>query len=163
MHSTYFGSPPPMPQKRVIIVRVTTTETQEFVVLSKAPFGQWIHWWGRRSHECIKDKAHCQKCHDNWPSKWKGYLHCLTDLGRTECFLELTPTCIKGIEAKMRDGEMWRGMRIRLSRTKGGAKGRYLIDILESRADPEKLPEPRDPVDTLRFLWNAKRNPGQEA
>jgi len=163
MPSNYDGSPPPVSQSRTLIVRVNTTQTQEFLVLSRVPYGQWIHWWGRRSHECVKDKAFCQKCADSWPDKWKGYLHCLTDCGRTECFLELTKTAIEAIEAKMIDGQGWRGMRVRISRTSGGAKGRYLIDLLEARADPEKIPQPRDPVDVLRYLWNAKKTPVQTA
>jgi hypothetical protein len=56
-----------------------------------------------------------------------------------------------------------RGMRFRLSRTKGGARGRYLVNILEVPAPEEELPIERDPLQTLRFLWNAKKGPSHKS
>lgn len=162
MSSTFRGAAPPAPQRRMIVHRVTTSETEEFCCVSVAPFGQWIHWFGRRSHECTQDRARCKGCQDNWPVKWKGYLHVLTDCGKTHAFLEITSTCFHLLEAQLPDKTNWRGIRFRLRRTKGGAKGRYLVEVLERRIPDEELPQEQDPLGTLRMLWRAKKGPGQE-
>ena len=156
------GSPPPKTSRRIIVHRVTTSESQEFCILSKAPWGYWVHWHGNRSHECSKDVSRCEGCADNWPAKWKGYLHALTDLGRSHVFLEITSTLFHMLTEKIPKGEDWRGLRVRIRKTKGGPKGRYLVEVLESRASPDELPAEIDPLQTLRALWRSKKGPSPE-
>ena len=49
-------------------------------------------------------------------------------------------------------GENLRGSIIKVSRTKGGPRGRYMIEVLERRIADDALPEERDPLQTLRML-----------
>lgn len=154
------GTPPPPPQSQMIVFRVTTAETHEFCCVSSSPYGQPVHWFGRRTSECTGEHSKCKGCVDNWPQKWQGYLHVLYDCGKREAFLEITSTCFHLLVAKMADKQAWRGMRFRISRTKGGPRGRYLVDVLESRANPEELPVEKDPLPLLRKLWRAKKGPG---
>lgn len=153
------GAAPPASTKRMEVFRVTTAETSQFTCCSTAIFGQYVHWFGRRSHECKKDRGHCDGCANNWPSKWKGYLHVTDPLGRSEGFLEVTATCWALLVQQLPPGRTLRGVRFRLSRTKGGAKGRYLVSVLEVPAEEESLPVEKDPLSTLRFLWAAKKGP----
>jgi len=153
------GAEPPAPTRRMEVFRVTTAETTTFVCCSSAIFGQWVHWFGRRSHECRKDRGDCEGCRNNWPVKWKGYLHVMDPLGRSEGFLEVTATCWTLLVNQLPERQTLRGIRFRISRTKGGAKGRYLVNVLELKATEESLPIERDPLNTLRFLWNAKKGP----
>lgn len=153
------GAAPPAPRRRMEVFRVTTAETSQFTCLSPAIYGQWVHWFGRRTHECFQDRKDCEGCRNNWPVKWKGYLHVIDPSGRSEGFLEVTSTCWNLIHTQMQDGQRLRGLRFRLARTKGGAKGRYLVTILETPAMEKDLPEEKDPIQTLRFLWAAKKGP----
>jgi len=157
------GAAPPAPTKRMEVFRVTTAETSQFTCCSTAIFGQWVHWFGRRSHECRQDRGECEGCRGNWPVKWKGYLHVTDPLGRSEGFLEVTATCWQLVVSQLAPGQTLRGLRFRLARTKGGARGRYLVTILENAASEETLPEERDPLQTLRYLWNAKKGPSQKS
>jgi len=160
MQATIRGAPPPPPQSVMIVYRVTGSESQEFVCVCSAPTGVFVHWHGRRSHECRRETGDCQGCRENWPSKWQGYLHVLSDMGRREGFLEITSTCYHLLQTKMPDKQAWRGMRFRISRTKGGPRGRYLVDVLEARVTSENLIAERDPVPLLRKLWGAKKSSG---
>jgi len=153
------GAVPPAPQKRMEVFRVTTAETAQFTCCCSAIFGQWVHWFGRRSHECRQDKGECEGCRNNWPVKWKGYLHVIDPMGKHEGFLEVTATCWNLLMQQLQPKQTLRGVRFRLARTKGGAKGRYLVTVLETTATEESLPIERDPLTTLRFLWNAKKGP----
>lgn len=160
MSSMIRGTPPPAATKRIMVYRVTTCETQQFVSLSVAPFGQPVHWFGRRSHECSAERGACKGCSDNWPTKWKGYIHVSCDAGRTTAFLEITATCYHLLESRIPKGTSWRGVQFRIGRTKGGAKGRYLVEVLERVIDANSLPEELDPLPTLRMLWRSKKGPG---
>ena len=153
------GATPPSSTKRMEVFRVTTAETAQFTCCSSAIFGQWVHWFGRRSHECKQDKGECEGCRNNWPVKWKGYLHVTDPIGRNEGFLEVTATCWNLLLQQLTPQQTLRGLRFRLARTKGGAKGRYLVTVLETLATEKDLPSERDPLTTLRFLWNAKKGP----
>jgi hypothetical protein len=153
------GSAPPVPKSKMDVIRILTTETHQLVVVSKAIYGQYVHWFGRRSHECFSDRGGtCKGCAANWPRKWQGYLHVIRP-GGWQGFLEITATAWQLIEVQLRTGETLRGARIKVGRTKGGAKGRYLIEVLERREPDEHLPQARDPLPILRMLWNAKKGP----
>jgi len=153
------GAAPPASTRRMEVFRVTTAETSQFTCCCDAIFGQWVHWFGRRTHECRRDRGQCEGCSNNWPSKWKGYLHVVDPTCKHEGFLEVTATCWTLLVAQLPTTGNLRGIRFRLSRTKGGARGRYLVEVLESRHPESSLPEEKDPLNTLRFLWNAKKGP----
>jgi hypothetical protein len=156
------GAAPPPPSKRMDVFRVTTSESAQFTCASESILGVEIHWYGRRSHECTQTaNGQCKGCAENWPKKWKGYLHVVDPLKRHEGFLEITATCWALFQSQLPPTSSLRGIRFRLSKTKGGAKGRYLVTVLESRECSESLPEERDALPVLRLLWNAKKNPGQ--
>jgi hypothetical protein len=50
---------------------------------------------------------------------------------------------------------------MRISKTKGGAKGRYLVNVLATRVPESALLPELDPRVTLRYLWNCKKPSGQ--
>lgn len=158
MSSHLTGSAPPTAGPRIPIVRVTSTEKQSFVIISDSVFGQKIHWYGNRSHECCEDSKHCEGCEKGWAQKWKGYLDCnLYHSTKAErCFLELTPRAYELIIAAAPKGKPLRGLMLDVAKTKGGAKGRYLIDVKERRIDPGELPQQMDPLPILRKLWLSK-------
>lgn len=151
------GSPPPTtPHTRKDVVRVTTAETSQFVIISAAVWGQWTHWDGRRTEECLKDKkVHCPGCNPPKPSKWLGYVHVAA--GKWDGFLELTATAVNLLEEQAGKGANLRGLVVRIKRTKGGPRGRFLIEVLDRRVPEDELPQGQDPYETLRFLWSCKR------
>lgn len=155
------GVLPPTPRMRGHLLRILTAESKQFICISEMPYGQNVHWWGNRSHECHHDKGQCEGCKRGWPSKWKGYLHVQTDVHGGDVFLELTATAWLLIEQQVPAGENFRGIIFRIRRTKGGAKGRYLVEVLPRRISEEELPREKDPRDLLRFLWSCKRPSGQ--
>lgn len=163
MQTVTTGAPPPAPRRRIDVFRVTTSESTLFVCCSPAIFGQWIHWFGRRSHECLQDRGRCKGCADNWPNKWKGYLHVTGAQGSSEGFLEITATAWAMIEAQRHPNVDLRGMMFKIRRTKGGAHGRYIVEVMDRRIDGENMPQPKDPLETLRFLWRAKKGPSQDS
>jgi len=159
MESRFKGVQPPKKKNGSMQVkRVTTSELQTFIILSRAFFGQWIHWYGHRSHECTKDFKACNGCERGWPYKFLGYIHVVGMPDSAECFLELTQTACELIDKQVPEGENLRGQRMNIRKTKGGPKGRYIVDVLERRVDPLTLPEEKDPLETLRFLWACKNN-----
>jgi len=159
MSSDVIGPAPPPPRRRFIIHRVTTSEPQMFVVVCKNPYAKHVHWYGRRSHECYAQTGTCQRCLDGWPWKWQAYIHVLADAGKTQGFLEVTATCFELLKLQLPKDENWRGLVIKVGRTKGGARGRYLTEVLPRRMPDADLPQEADPIDTLRFLWNCKKGP----
>jgi len=159
MSSHIKGSVPHRPGPRVPVVRVTSTEKQRFTILSAAVFGQRIHWHSNRSHECTQDwKKSCVGCDRGWAQKWKGYLDCILWHVTTgeRCFLEITPRAFELIVSLAEKEKSLRGLVITVAKTKGGAKGRYLIEVLQRRIDEKDLPQEADPLPILRKLWLSK-------
>lgn len=150
------GAAPPKPGPRSEIVRVTTTNWQVFTIISTAIFGQHIHWAGGRSHECTKDKSSCEGCMKLWPEKWKGYIHCFHHDTRKQVFLEMTPHLAAQLLELIPENETLRGFQIRVQKSKGGAKGRYYVELLKVRLTEDRMTEEKDPYPTLRFLWLCK-------
>lgn len=157
------GVAPPAPKQKMDVIRIVSSEPHSLICVSKAAFGQPVHWFGRRSHECTGQRGNCKGCTDNWPVKWQGYLHVMTPATNWQGFLEFTATAWGIIISQMKPGEDMRGVILRVGRTKGGAKGRYLIEVLERRIPETDLPQERDPLATLRMLWRAKKGPLPEA
>jgi len=151
------GAVPPAPTTKMEVFRVTCAETTQFSVVSERVFGQMVHWYGRRSHECTGQANGCEGCRENWPIKWKGYLHVVDPMKRYEGFLEITPACWQLLDNQIIDKSTLRGIRFRISKTKGGPKGRYLVAVLEGREPHEVLPMERDPLPVLRVLWRSRK------
>jgi hypothetical protein len=160
MRGKISGSAPPPGGPKTEIVRVTSTEKQIFCCVSSAVFGQWIHWYGKRSHECTLEAGNCNGCQRGWPRKWKGYMHAMTGAPPRTVFVEITPACFELVAMLAPQEKSLRGVYLYLSKTKGGAKGRYLVEVLERRADESQLPEERDPRPILKFLWACKNQSG---
>lgn len=164
MGTIYSGTAPPAPAVRKDVIRVTTAESHQFVCLSASIWGQGVHWSGNRTQECLKErKLECEGCKRGLPWKWKGYLHVATPENRWDGFLELTPTACILLESQLPKDKSLRGVIFKIRRTKGGAKGRYIVEVLDRRISEEELPQSKDPFDTLRFLWTVKRSAGQPA
>lgn len=157
------GVAPPAPKQRMDVIRIVSAEPHQLIVVSKAIFGQPVHWFGKRSHECKTERGNCEGCKDNWPQKWQGYLHVMTPQHNWQGFLEITATAWQLILSQMPSGQNLRGIIIRVGRTKGGSKGRYLIEVLERRIPDDDLPQERDPLTTLRMLWRSKKGPLPES
>jgi hypothetical protein len=153
------GEAPPPKASKMDVIRIVTPEPITLIIVSRAIYGQSIHWFGRRSHECLADRRACPGCKDSWPRKWKGYLHVTNPALSWQGFLEITQTAWELLEGlRPKQGNL-RGLVCRIGRTKGGAKGRYLIEILDRRIEDSMLPLPRDPLDVLRMLWRSKKGP----
>lgn len=156
------GALPPPPGSKMMVVRITSPNPATFVCISSKPWGQWVHWSGRRSSECTEGKSKCSGCAEGWNRRWKGYLQVTADDGRSQSYLEITSTCFQLFLEQMGDAESWRGLIFRIKKTAGGAKGRFIVELLERRADTKILPPEKDPMHLLQDLWNAKRNNGQK-
>jgi hypothetical protein len=161
MAVTFSGAMPPKSGLKREVVRVTTAERQDFLILSRSIYGQWIHYYGNRSHECSADRGECQGCHKSWPRRWKGYLDCIREQTGERVFLEFTAACAEQIWACLEGALELRGSRFRIWKTKGGAKGRYCVEYREyQRKDDGQIPIPEDPLPLLRFLWQCKNSVG---
>jgi len=150
------GALPPAPQKKIWIHRVKVQNWQQFVALGDRLYGIWTHWVCGRTRPCSRDTGKCEHCERSEPARWRGYLHCLEDDGRTECFLEITANAWESFAGQIRERETVRGTIFRVCRTKGGARGRYVVELLERKLDPDKLPAERTPGELLRYLWGTK-------
>jgi len=157
MESQVFsGHEKPTKVPRPDVHRVTTTNRQHFRLISKTIFGQYIHWYGNRSHECSRDTKACRGCELHWPSKWLGYLDAWFVEQNCRVFLELTLTASDLLVEVAPHDEHLRGLIVAIYKSKGGAKGRYHIEVKEGRTPSSKVPEERDPLPTLKFLWNCR-------
>lgn len=156
------GAQPPAPGAKAEVIRVKSTEPQTFVVCSDQVQGVWIHWVGR-SKECTMEKSGmCPGCDKGQTRKWKGYLHCIRGTGPTQVFLEITPDFTRSMAAQLDGKTALRGLIMRVSKTKGGAKGRYIVDLLERRHNVDTLPAGQDVLPTLLFLWKAGELPSND-
>ena len=154
------GSAIPPKRSNIIVHRVTTCETQQFTFVSPTLVGQQIHFAGRSS-ECLAPGT-CPGCSAGHPKSWKAYLHAIDQATKTEIILELTAQACYQIHAqtgKQPDGAPvnWAGLQVRIRKTKGGPKGRYLIEVLERKIDWPNLPVEKDVIAILRPLWNARK------
>lgn len=144
---------------RLPIIRITATQSTRFVSLSPQIHGQLIHWkWGR-SHQCHGSPDDCEGCRGRWPQRWKGYLYCLQYVGKHEpCFIELTSTAAELLLKPCQELPHLRGVCFDISKTKGGPKGRFIINVQE-RVMPEteiSVYPPMDVMPILIGLWKAK-------
>lgn len=165
MASRYQNSPPPPPQAKLALWRVTSVEPVHFAILSSAPWGQWTHWYGSRSHECIAETHQiCPRCNEGQPRKWKAFLHVMRAPEWDEGFLELTFTAMHQIEKQLPDRQTLRGLRLTIQKTKGGRYGRYVCKVDPQIEMTDSWPEEKNPIGLLRKLWsyNADRLTGKK-
>jgi len=153
------GSSPPPKKLKFDVVRVTSSEVQTFICLSRAIWGQQVHWLGKRSGQCTRDQATCPHCKEQLPQKWQGYLHVTMAPGSWQGFLEITQTCWEMLVQQAHPGHDLRGMMFRLNKTRGGPKGRYVVQVLERRIEEAELLKELDPLPTLEFLWRVRKQP----
>jgi hypothetical protein len=149
------GASPPTSGPSFEVVRVKTSEVESFTIVCRAVWGQSVHWFGGRSHECTQETGNCARCNTMQPLKWKGYLQALSWQTRKQVFVEITPNAYEQLVALTEARETLRGTVVKIRKTKGGAKGRYIVDVLERTIPEAELPEERDPLPVLRFLWRA--------
>lgn len=147
------AAPPKKIGLELEVVRVVSTEIRLYVLLSPAPWGSFFHWSGG-SVPCTGDPEECDRCKRLVPRKWRGYIHALEQHGTStrEVILELTHSALASLDLSlaMRD---YRGSMVQLRKTKGGAKGRFLVDVLDRRVTDQTLPPERDPAPILKKLW----------
>ena len=156
MESRITGSQPPKRVATSQVLRCLDTNVHQYTILSTSVWGQLIHFSHGRSSECLADMGDCQRCADNQPQKWLGYLDVIDHHENCRGFLELTATAAHLLINQVPKGENLRGLVVRMNRTRGGKKGRFVIHVLERREAVEKLPDDANPIHTLRFLWNCK-------
>jgi len=153
------GALPPKRGGRQEVYRVTTTSIQTFTIISESVFGVYIHWANGRSRKCNSQTTlpdvECPGCTKPYPRKWKAYLDAYRHESEvtTRMFLELTQVATEQIWKAMRERESLRGIMMRVRKTAGGAKGRYLIELLDRSVDPATLPDVNNPEQILSYLW----------
>lgn len=156
------GSVPRESGPKMLVHRVTSSTPEDYLILSRTALGIDIHWANNRSSECFAQNGvgDCERCMNNWPLKWKAYLHCMRLEGMQveQCFLELTPTAYASLEFQTKDRKTLRGVRMKVCKTKGGSKGRYIISVLSVHQDKPLDIEEIDPLPTLRMLWESGGN-----
>jgi len=158
------GALPPKSKTKTEVVRVKGTSNQTFTCVSVHPYGFETHWFGGRSHECKGVNGGCKGCHQSWPKKWRGYIQCLSwqdDL--KVVYVEITANCWEALERFIPERKSLRGLNIQLRKTAGGAKGRFVVNVLERVVPEAELPVEESPEKLLRYLWNAKNPHSQNA
>jgi len=110
-----------------------------------------------RSQQCSKSRGDCEGCANGKDEKWTAYLHAICWEANAELFLELTDACLKQIFTLSNKRSTLRGSIVKLSKSKGGIRGRYVVDLLDRTIDTDTLPEVRFPDELLKKLWGAKR------
>ncbi len=145
---------PPRPGPELEIIRVVTAGTFMFRVLSETLWGMWTHWETNHSTPCFLEKAKCYGCTKGLPRRWKGYVHVINALKPNSTgFLELTPFAGQQVLDQCPASVSMRGMRLQVTRTQGGAKGRLRITVLPDLAPGTDLPLEKTPEATLCRLW----------
>lgn len=90
-------------------------------------------------------------------------MHVVNAENRKQVFLELTPTAARCILDSLSDEKSLRGTRVKVTRGKGD-KARLQVQVVGRLSDDAKLPEGKDPYQTLSALWGlnpADLNPGE--
>lgn len=145
--------PPSGPQH--FIRRVKANQKIDFVCYSKAIWGCWTHWDGRRSHPHLKRKDLCMGCKHGWPKRWKGYLDCFNVDCKQREFVEVTPGVCEFFDAELPAGESLQGQRFELRRG-AGDKARFVVTFrtpMQTIKPNWVCPQPLDPKQTLLELW----------
>jgi len=88
----------------------------------------------------------------------KVYYHAIAWDNEREVFIELTPNAQVQLDKLAEDEPTYRGLVVSIKKSKGGAKGRYFVELYPRKVLSDNLPEERDPLNVLRFLWACKNN-----
>lgn len=150
------GPLPTKASKRVDVISITSPSPTTFTILSEKVYGSFYHWVNNRSRQCRRFAGDCEFCATNQPEKWSGYIHCVRWGDNAEVFVELSITASNMLTTLANKRETLRGSIVKLSKTKGGLRGRYVVDMLERLADQDALPPWSTPDALLRKLWNSK-------
>ena len=154
------GSLPRASGPALEVLRVVTTSPRRFTILSSSWWGKHFHLYANRSHDCAADNGgECPRCKEGWPQKWRAYAH-VQPWGAEgiappkPAILELTKAAIDQVEGLLPEGITLRGVKLEVSKTRGGAKGRYLCNTLPGIVEEALLLPELDPEPILRILWN---------
>lgn len=156
----YDGPEPPKFEKRREILKITSPIAMQFVIISHRPYAVIYHWINGRSQQCRAAFGDCEGCQAGSRQKWCCYLHAFS-WGATateECFIEISASASQALQRLTEGRESLRGTIVSLARTKGGIKGKYLVDVKERVIPSEELPEVQKPDSLLKKLWAAKRS-----
>lgn len=134
------------------VTRIVSSTPRHFVILSQKAFGAWFHWVGR-SITCLKPEP-CARCEVS-ESKWRCYVHAFEAVStqKKSVIIELTLPAIALIEIQLASQPL-RGTQVKLSKTKGGKHGRFVVEVLPRRITDSTLPDPHDVARTLCKLWS---------
>jgi hypothetical protein len=72
--------------------------------------------------------------------------------------LEITPTFEDLLRMQMPEGATLRGVIFKVNKTAGGAKGRFVVEVMGARCEEANMQMERDPMPILKYLW--ARNSG---
>jgi hypothetical protein len=143
---------PPRPGPLLFFQRMKGSECHTFTIYSKCIFGINVHFVHGRSSPHYRNEKKCPGCRAKNAKRWKGFLHAFNvNLGQ-EVFLELTPHSAKSLLSQLGNRVGMRGNRIQVKRT-AGDNGRLLISILTAAPNVDQLPEPKDPLESLKKFW----------
>jgi hypothetical protein len=151
------GPPPPIKQKRIDIVNVKDQTVRTYTIISERPYSIIYHWVNGRSQSCRRGFGTCECQERQLQDKWAAYLHAICWITNEEVFIELSEKAVWMLMTLCNNRESLRGSVIKLSRTKGGVRGRYIVDMLERIVPSEDLPDVKFPDELLKRLWAAKR------
>ena len=143
---------PPKPGPELFFLRLKGNEMHTFTIYSKALFGLNVHFVGKRSAPHYRNPAKCPGCRAKNGKRWKGFLHCFDHNLGQEVFLELTPASATSLLGQLPGRGNLRGNRIQVKRSPGD-NGRLFISILTACTSIDKLPEAKDPLESLLKLW----------
>ena len=145
------AAPPKTVGLQYEVTRIVSCTPRHFVVLAEKGFGAWFHWKGR-SVKCLKPEP-CERCGESDP-KWRCYMHSLELIGALtkSVIIELTLPAVALIEIQLNNQPL-RGSQVRLSKTKGGKHGRFVVEVLPKRISGTTLPMAHDVAMTMNKLW----------
>jgi len=144
---------PPRPGPEVEVIRVEKGPGVAVQIVSKKIWGVWTHWDGRRSRECTGEGLLCVGHSNNWPQRWKGYLHVWCPHRKQFCFLECTPAMAGEIIRLCGSDGNLRGMLLRASRHGNSIRAKVNVELTSSHNGGATLPEEQSPETVLRKLW----------
>jgi hypothetical protein len=143
---------PPAAGPAMWIVRLKANEKLHCTILSEHLWGIMVHWNGRNTEPCTGDELSCSGHQRKLPLRWKGYLHVWDHHKRTDKFLELTPTAARMLLDQVETEFPLRGQRVEIARMNGD-NARLRVSVQARINEGFKLPDEKDPEETLRKLW----------
>lgn len=149
---------PPKPGPEIEVIRVDKGPGVAVQIVSNEIWGVWTHWDGRRSRECTGEGLMCVGHSNNWPSRWKGYLHVWCPHRKSYCFLELTPAAAQELNRQKGGLPSLRGCLLRMSRHGNSIRAKINVELTPSVGGGASLIAEQSPEPILRKLWGWKDN-----